>query len=451
MKLSVGVLLRGAVWTISGFGAGQVVRLITNILLTRLLAPQLFGLMVIVNTIRMGIELVSDLGIGQNIIYSQNAHKPDFYNTAWTLQFFRSLLLWALIIMATLPLAQFYNLPVLKLLLPITGVITILGGITSISPQLLQKNLQFAKLNSFQFIVDACSSAIHIALACLSPTIWALVFGGVLGSAVTMIGSYFLLPEIKLRFQIDKGSFREIVDFGKWITLGAIVYFFSINFDRLYFAKVVPLELLGVYGIARSMSDLLGALAARLGSGVVFPFVASHLNTPRAHLRSELASIRGRFLLLAAVGCSLLIAAADLAIGILYDARYQAAGWMLPIMIVGSWFSIVAGLNESTLLGLGRPSYQAISNSLKFVLLFFGLPFSFRTTGLVGAVLALALIEASRYIPVLIGQVRQRFSYGMQDLLATVAMFLMVALWEWVRWAAGFGTSFDSLPIKELM
>lgn len=82
MKVSVGILLRGAFWTVGGFGAGLVLRFVSNIFLTRLLAPQLFGLMLIVNTLRVGIELISDLGIAQNIIYSPNANEPDYYNTA---------------------------------------------------------------------------------------------------------------------------------------------------------------------------------------------------------------------------------------------------------------------------------------------------------------------------------------------------------------------------------
>ena len=61
-----------------------------------------------------------------------------------------------------------------------------------------------------------------------------------------MIASYFMLPDIKQRFYIYKQYAWEIVSFGKWIFVGSIVYFLSNNYDRLYFAKVVPLELLGI-------------------------------------------------------------------------------------------------------------------------------------------------------------------------------------------------------------
>ncbi|QNP43105.1 oligosaccharide flippase family protein [Sphingomonas daechungensis] len=76
-------------WTSVVFGANQVLRLLNNVLLARLLAPSLFGLMTIVNAIRVGVELLSDLGINQNIVSSPQGHTKDFYDTAWTLQVLR--------------------------------------------------------------------------------------------------------------------------------------------------------------------------------------------------------------------------------------------------------------------------------------------------------------------------------------------------------------------------
>ena len=451
MKVSIGVLLRGAFWTVAGFGAGQAIRLVTNVILARVLAPQLFGLSLLVNTIRTGIELTSDLGIGQNIIYSQHSSEPEFYNTAWTLQIIRSVFLFILIVVLAAPVASLYNIASLSYLLPITGTATLFYGFVSVAPLFLQKRLQLGRLNAFQLIVSAISSVVLITFCYLSPTILALVIGGAAGTAIAAVASYFLLPDIKQRFMIDRRYIWEILHFGKWITLSSIVYFASTNIDRLYLAKAVPLEIVGIFSIARSISDLLINVSGRLASTVVFPFVASHLSMPRADLQAQLTSIRGRFLLSAAFGCSLLVAGADLVIKILYDQRYHAAGWMLPILALGSWFAILASLNESTLLGLGAPSYMAASNSLKFILLVIGLPVSLNTLGLVGAIVTLSLVEASRYVPIFIGQRRHHFSYGRQDLSITIAMFLMVGLWEWLRWISGFGTSLDSLPVIALL
>jgi O-antigen/teichoic acid export membrane protein len=448
MKISAGFLLRGTLWTVGAFGLGTVLRVVTNVVLARLLAPELFGIMLIVNSLRTGIELISDVGIGQNIIYHKDANEPDYYNTAWTLQAIRGVILWLVSLAIAVPVARFYQSPILVFIIPLTAFNIVLLGFGSISRPLLHKRLQVARLTTFDMIVALVSSVAYVLLAYLSRTIWALVFGGLLQSAATMVGSYFLLPDVRAKFYLSKRFVWEILHFGKWIFISSIVYFLSQNFDRLYLAKVVPLELLGIYGIARNMSDLLSVLVVQIGDKVLFPFIASHSQISRADLREQLASIRIKVLLLAALGFSLFVATADILIRFLYDERYQAATWMLPVLLVGSWFAIMTNFNESTLLGLGKPSYGATSNSSKFVFLLVGLPLSVALYGLLGGFVVLVLAELSRYVPIFIGQRREHFSFGMQDLLVTLGMFLSVGLWEWLRWVSGFGTSFDSLPIQ---
>jgi O-antigen/teichoic acid export membrane protein len=445
MRLSVGTLLHGALWTVGAYGVGQAFRLVSNVILARLLAPELFGTMIIVNTIATGISLFSDIGVFQNIISSRNADDPEYYNTAWSLQIIRGVALFLVFVMAAVPVARFYDTPILAAIFPISAIGFFISGFTSVSPSLLQKRMDFPRLNLFTLAVAGASSGILILVTYLNRTIWALVVGGLVGTVLNTVGSHFLLREVKPRFYLKKQYVLEIVNFGKWIFASSIVYFLSGNFDRLYLAKVVPLQLLGIYGIARSISDLQGAVVVHLGNNVVFPFIASHGNIPRESLRQQLRSIRWKFLSLAAFGCSLFIATADLAIRLLYDQRYHAASWMLPILLIGAWFSTIASINESTLLGLGRPSYSAAANTVRFILLALVLPLGLKFSGLIGGIVTLALIEVCRYFPIFMGQIRERFSFGKQDLKITVGMFILLGFWEWLRWALGFGTSFDTL------
>jgi O-antigen/teichoic acid export membrane protein len=444
MSLRTGKLVSGTVWTLGGFGLGQAVRLATSVVLARLLAPELFGTMLIVNTLMTGIQLFSDVGIGQNIIHSPRALDPRFYNTAWSLQIIRSIGIWLIILLAAIPAAHFYGAPILSTILPVSGFSMVLLGLSSVSPAILQKQMLFGRMTVFNLATALISSALFITFAYLSRTIWALVLSGLVGTAATTALSYFLVPGLKQRFHIDRPSLSEITSFGKWVYFNSMVYFLSTNFDRLYFAKVVPLQVLGIYGIARSLSDLVGITANHLGNSVIFPFIASHADRPRETLRRELVVTRGKFLVLVALGCSLFIATADLGIKLLYDQRYYAAAWMVPVLTLGAWFSMLAMTNESTLLGLGAPSYTAVANGVRFLLLVVGIPLSLKFVGFRAAVVTLVLVEVCRYAPIYIGQRRQRFSFAAQDAAITFAMFAMIALWEALRWACGFGTSFDT-------
>src|SRR4051812_10436092 len=105
MNISPLVLLKGIGWTVGGYGAIQLTRLVTIVVMARLLAPELFGIMIIVNGLRTTLDLISDLGIGQNIVQNKCADDPDFYNTAWSLQAIRGPVIWAACTAASLPLA----------------------------------------------------------------------------------------------------------------------------------------------------------------------------------------------------------------------------------------------------------------------------------------------------------------------------------------------------------
>ena len=73
MKLESGktlksrILLAGA-WTVGVYGAEAAIRLLTSLVLTRLLFPEAFGVMAIVNTIPAVLAMLSDTGIGSSIV-----------------------------------------------------------------------------------------------------------------------------------------------------------------------------------------------------------------------------------------------------------------------------------------------------------------------------------------------------------------------------------------------
>src|SRR6187200_2966177 len=118
-------------WTSIVFGIAQVLRLLNNVVLARLLAPSLFGLMTIVNAIRWGVELLSDLGINQNIVSSPEGHSRKFYDTAWTLQLIRGVLLGTLCFALAHPLARFFEQPDLAIILQVSSLMFLFTGLVS--------------------------------------------------------------------------------------------------------------------------------------------------------------------------------------------------------------------------------------------------------------------------------------------------------------------------------
>ena len=89
------VLSAGA-WSLAGYGLNLALRLGTNLLMTRLLVPEMFGTMAIATIVMTGLAMFSDLGLRQSIVQSKRGNDPAFLNTAWSIQIIRGGLLWFL-------------------------------------------------------------------------------------------------------------------------------------------------------------------------------------------------------------------------------------------------------------------------------------------------------------------------------------------------------------------
>lgn len=438
-------LLNKIFWTAGTFGASFILKLGSNVVLSRLLAPEIFGVMVIVNSMRVGLELLSDVGIEQNIVSHKDGLQHDYFNTAWTIQILRGALLSGLFLLASPWLASFYGVDVR--VFQVISLAPFLNGCASTSIFVMVKNMEVRRRNMFELRAEFLNFAICVTLAIITPTVWALVFGALLSVAARSALSYFI-DHPPHRLMLHRGRALEIWHFGKWIMISSLVVYVSTNFDRLYLGGIAPLYLLGIYGIARTISDLPTILARRLSYQVIFPALAAAGASGSASTIAELRSTRVKFVLLAAAALGGGSALADIAIQVLFDPRYHEAGWMLSLLLIGAMFSVLSTLNEAMLLGAGRPAFTSATNILRFVVLALALPAGYYLVGFPGAIAAIILSEAARYVFVGIGQYRIRQTFWLQDAMAVVAALAVAALVVSIRMALHLGTPWSLLHLS---
>jgi O-antigen/teichoic acid export membrane protein len=399
----------------------QAIRFGTNLVLTRLLAPDLFGLMVLLTSIRLGLELFTDVGITQNVIANPKAREPDFYNTAWTLQILRAVLL-GLVPFALMPFADsLYPNISLEDALPYLSAMIIVMGLHSVGLPLAIRDLETFRTAVYELASSAVGSVLLIVCVLLQRDIYGLLYGSILSIGTATIFTYGLTPGLRLGLKLDRTHLRDIIGLGKWVFISSVAFFLATNFDRLILAKYVTLAGLGIYGLARSLADIFGQFGSKIGSAIIFPSVAS-MQLERDALRKKLAGHRRLFLGLACCAIALLIAAPELLIGLLYDHRYQAAASVLPIAAAAVWIGILNALNENVLLGVGQARYLAGGNVAKFVALLIALPYGVSAYGIVGAAWATVAAEVCRYAVLSIGEWRTGLAFKKQDLLLTIGL-----------------------------
>lgn len=426
-------------WTTLGYGAVQFLRLLNNVILARLLAPPILGLMAIVNAIRTGVELLSDVGILQNIVSNPKGDQPKFYDTAWTMQALRGMLLAAICLVLAVPIARFFNYPQLVVILPVASLFFIFTGFDSTARGLVQKQLQVARVSLFEIGTVFAALVAQVALALITPTVWALVLGSVISGAITLIGSFLFIPGMRHRIMIDPESARQLLKFGRWVFFSSIIYFFAMNFDRLYFAKHISLSQLGVYGIARSLADIISLFVMRAGSYVLYPTVAAAGLAP-VDLRRRLLKGRRTLLAAGAVGVGLFLGFAPVIVGLLYDPRYTEAAVILPLLCIGVWFGILTSTNDSILMGLSRPAYPALSNAAKLATYLIGAPLAFHFFGFIAAVAVISAGEVVKYAALWVLSHKEHLHFGRDDLILTLTFAGTAAISSELTHLAGWGS-----------
>ena len=120
--------LRGSAFTAGAYALTQAMRLASNLILARLLAPEAFGVMALVSVVLVGMVMFSDVGVSASISQSKRGDDPAFLDTAFTIHAFRGLMLWLVVCALAWPLARFYDAPELRSLLPVAGITLLIAG-----------------------------------------------------------------------------------------------------------------------------------------------------------------------------------------------------------------------------------------------------------------------------------------------------------------------------------
>lgn len=434
------------IWTLIGYGGSQSLRLISNLILTRLLVPELFGVMSLITTFIVGLHLFSDVGIGASLIQNRQGDDPKFYNTAWTLQVVRGIVLWLLSIPMAYICVQIYDDSRLWLLIVVAFGSSVFAGFESIAEHLLSRRVKQGRQQMLFFITQISSIAITAIWAYLQPSIWALVVGNLVSSFLAMILSYYLLiPGIKHRFTWDEDSVREIARFGKWIFISTAVTYIAMQADRLMLPKLESFEALGIYTVAYTFAYLPQQVLSQIGTKVLFPLFSEFAELPRHELRQKILKKRRLLLLAMAALVALVVSFGDYLIIFLYDERYQAGAWILPILALGIWPNVMFDSISKVLMAIGKPQYQAFSNMSKATFVCVAYPLFFAGFGFPGFVLAVALNDLPIYFTCMVGLQRENLSSLVQDIEATLAFVGITAIFVGGRYLLGLGLPIDVL------
>jgi O-antigen/teichoic acid export membrane protein len=398
-------VLNAGAWAFVGYGVILTVRFGSNLLMTRLLAPEMFGIMSIASIVLVALAMFSDLGLKQFIVQSQRGHDPELLNTAWAVQIVQGVLLWlgalgiSLVIwfagqIEALPEESAYANPVLPYVIAALSLGVLIAGLGSTKLHEASRKLTLGRIAQIEILSQVASLVFLLVWVSIDRSIWALVAGALFGTVARTVLSHVWMPGTTNRWTWDKAAIREILHFGKWMFLSSILGFLVNNGDRLLLGGMIDSTMLGVYVIAHLLFSVIDQVLATLASEVAFPALGEMVRERQPEANTSYYRMHALLAAVAYFCAGLLMISGQAIIDILYDPRYSQAGWMLQVL-AAVLLTIPARFATQYFLALGLPHLLSTIIGIRLITLLVSVVIGFHLFGLPGAIAGVVLSHFS--------------------------------------------------------
>jgi O-antigen/teichoic acid export membrane protein len=384
------------IWTLAGHGLGTVIRLVSNLVMTRLLVPEMFGVMAIVLTISMILGMFSDIGLSQNIVQSPRGDEPEFLDTAWVVQIVRGFVLGTCMLLLSaglhfaglaglLPATTAYASPELPLVIAIFALSPVISGFQSTKVATAYRRFKQRRISEFMLVSQLSGTAVMIVMGVMTRSIWALVIGSLVIELMLTVLSHIWLRGHSNRFRYSKSIVRELFEFGKWVFVSSALYMLTMSGDKLLMGLFVRADVLGFYAIASIFVTVIDGTLQKLFYNVSLPALSEIARNEPSRLREIYNSYPFPAISYLIFLAGFLFEAGHWIIKLLYDPRYAPAGGMLEILAL-SLFAVRYEIARHAYTALRLTKYGTVMSVVRFISLCVMVPLSYYIGGTQGVI-----------------------------------------------------------------
>jgi O-antigen/teichoic acid export membrane protein len=414
-------VIRGGLAKIGSQGAGFVVRIVSLMIMARLLDPRDFGLVGMVTAVIGVFNLFRDFGLSAAAVQRNTTVTREQASTLFWINMLVGAIL-GLLSLAMAPFAVlFYHEP---RLLTITAALAsgfLFNAAGVQHSAMLERQLRFTTLSIIDIISLVTSVLVGIGMALRGYGYWALVATTTVAPLVYTICVWLTTAWFPGRPHRGVGV-RSMMRFGGTLTLNGLVMYIATNFEKVLLGRFWGAEAIGIYGRAYQLVNIPNDNLNSAAGGVAFAAL-SRLQDDPPRFRSYF--LKGYALVLSltvpvTVVCALL--AKDM-ISVFLGPKWQSA--VAVVRLLAPTTLAFATINP---LGWLLMSLGLVGRGLRMALVFapcmiagylVGLPY-----GPKGVALAYSAMMTLSIIPMIVAAVRGTV-ISVCDVLLTVSRPLL--------------------------
>ena len=343
--------ISGLAWNGIESFATSAVNFIVSIVLARILIPEDFGLIAIVNALILFASIIVDAGMTNALIRKKDCTPTDF-STAFVCNVSVSLLCYVAIWTIAPILAQYFQSEELSNVVRIMGIASVVNSLSIVPQTILSKNIDFKSQATISLVACLASSIVAVGIAINDGGVWSLVAQQIL-FYVLRIPLLWFKAKWKMRLAFSFESFRSLFGFGSKLMLSSLLDTIYLNLFTTFIGKVHGSSALGYYNRSSALAGYPGKSMASLMQRVAYPAM-SKLQEDNTALMSAMRKFIGLSAYIVFPIMLWIIVMAEPLIEIVLTSKWLTIIPMLQILCVAFMWQPIHTLNLNLLQVNGR-------------------------------------------------------------------------------------------------
>lgn len=346
--------VKGVFWSAVDRFSAQGIQFVFSILIARLLLPEDYGVIAMLNIFLAVSQTFIDSGFGTALIRKIDRTEADF-STVFYFNIIVASVFYLILFFSAPAIAKFYETPLLESVTKVVALNLIIGSLSGIHNAKLSIDIDFKSRAKISVISTILTGAVGLWFAYAGYGVWALVVQNLCSSVIRTVLLWIIVkwrPSLIFSWK----SFKELFSFGSKLLASGLLDTLYNNIYTLVIGKVFSPSTLGVYSKANALAQFPSSNITSVLQNVTFPVLSTIQNED-----VRLANVYKRFLKLSAfvifpmmIGLS---AVADPFIRLALTDKWEGAIYLLQIICFQLMWYPIHAINLNILQVKGRSDF----------------------------------------------------------------------------------------------
>jgi O-antigen/teichoic acid export membrane protein len=417
---------------------GNVIRLLSNLILARFLSPEAFAITGLASAVVFAFNMVSDGGFRAFILRHKIGGDDRVLNTLWTTKLLRNVILACLLFFFSSHIAAFFDIAELGSVLQVLCLLFIFDGLLPIGFLSIQRENRVSVVMYIQFLCTVLAVIYSVVGVYYYQSYWPIIHSMILKYILQMIVGYIVIGRAGTAFSIDKKIFKEFLAWAKYIIPSSIITLLLMQFDKVILAKSLTITELGLYFVAFNFSSAAAAFAIQYARNVVQPYIAIVYREAPETFKQKYYNKRINISFVIALLLGGLSGASTVFFDVLYDDRYLDAAYYLSILLIMPVMALITYPAEIALILHGELRMTLLANGMRLLWFVCATWIGYVLWGVFGLLLAIGLVELLPAIYMGVKLVRLHLFKPFQEVMIIFSALL------------GFGISYFCISLFSL-